>query len=161
MVSTPFYSILLNGSPSKILQASRAIWKGDPLSPFLFILMAEGMSRLLQHQAASGSLHGLQLHDGMDTQTHQQFVDDTMLMGHPSIQEARAFKNCLNQFAKASGLKVNSLKSHVFFLNILGITQCNILRTLGFSRGSFPSKYLGFPLSEGMLKKVSWQDLLD
>ena len=84
-----------------------------------------------------------------------------MLMGHPSIQEAQVFKSCLLLFAKASGLEVNSLKSQVFFLNTLVITQGNIMRILGFPKGSFPSKYLGFPLADGALKKVSWQDLLD
>ena len=47
----------------------------------------------------------------MDPQTHQQFVDDTMLMGHPSVQEAQSFKKSLNLFAKASGLEVNPNKS--------------------------------------------------
>jgi len=84
-----------------------------------------------------------------------------MLMGHPSFQEARAFKNYLNQFSKASGLEVNPLKSQVFFFNTPGITQHNILRIFGFSKGSLPSKYLGFPLWEGSYKNISWQDLLD
>jgi len=160
LISSPFYSILLNGSPTKILQASRGIRQGDPLSPFLFI-MAEGLNRLLRHQAETGSLRGLQLHEGLDKQVIQQFVDDTMLMGHPSIQEARVVKSCLQLFGKASGLEVNPLKSQVFFFNTPVITQRNILRILGYPKGSFPSKYLGVPLVEGAVKKVSWQDLVD
>ena len=69
--------------------------------------MAEGLSRLLQSKAESGELRGIRLMDTMDAQTHQQFVDDTMLMGHPSVQEARSLKYCLNLFAKASGLAIN------------------------------------------------------
>lgn len=104
LVSTHFFSILLNGSPTRLLQASRGIRQGDPLSPFLFILMEEGLSRILQSQASGGGIRGLKLYEGMGKQTHQQFVDDTMLMGHPLVQESQVFKNYLNQFAKASGL---------------------------------------------------------
>ena len=70
MVTTPFFSILLNGSPSKFFQASRGIQQGDPLSPFIFILMAKGLSRLIQYQATNWELRGLKIHAGMDPQTH-------------------------------------------------------------------------------------------
>ena len=84
-----------------------------------------------------------------------------MLMGHPSVQEACSFKKILDLFARASGLVVNPNKSQVFFFNTPPSTQRNILRILGFSRGSFPSKYLGIPLGMGMPKEESWQEILD
>ena len=84
-----------------------------------------------------------------------------MLMGHPLVQEARSFKYCLNLFAKASGLAVNQAKSQVFFLNTAPASQRNILHILGFSKGSFPSKYLGIPLGPCKLKRTSWLELLD
>ena len=85
LVSSPFYSILLKGSPTRLFSPSRGIGQGDPLSPFLFILAAEGLSKLIKAQAGHGRIRGLSFHEDMDKQTHQQFVDDTMLMGHPSI----------------------------------------------------------------------------
>ena len=97
----------------------------------------------------------------MDPQTHQQFVDDTMLMGHPLVQEVQSFKKSLTLFAKASSLALNLNKSQVFFLNTTPATQSDIIRILGFSRGTMPSKYLGIPLGVGKLKKTSWQELLD
>ena len=51
------------------------------------------------------------LDEGMEKQTHQQFMDDTMLMGHPSVQEARAFKKRLRLFIEALGLEFNADKS--------------------------------------------------
>ena len=161
LVTTPFFNILLNESPSKVFQPSRGIRQGDPLSSFLFILMEEGMSCLIQTQAGNGELRGLKFHDRMDPQTHQQFVDDTMLMGNPSVQEARSFKRSLNLFAKASGLAFNANKSQVFFMNTTPIVQRNIARILGFSRGVMPLKYMGVPLGMGKLKKESWQEILD
>ena len=68
----------------------------------------------------------------MENKTQQQFVDDTMLMGNPSFQEARAFKYCLATFGKASGLEVSPKNSQLFFFNSSLITQRNIERILGF-----------------------------
>ena len=86
LVSSPFFSILLNGSLTRIFSPYRGIRKGDPLSPFLFILAAEGLSRLIKSQEGQGRIRGLSFYEGMDKQTHQHFVDDTMLMGNPLVQ---------------------------------------------------------------------------
>ena len=88
----------------------------------------------------------------MDKQTHQKFMDNTMLMGRPSVQEERDFKRCLTIFAKDLGLKVNPEKSQIFFFNTPGVTQRNIIRILGFSMGSLPSKYIGPHLDENIRK---------
>ena len=79
--------------------------------------MAEALSRLIVAQVERGEIHGIKAHEGASSQTHQQFVDDTMLMGHPSIQEARSFKKSLDLFVRASGLAFNPNKSEVFFVN--------------------------------------------
>ena len=86
LVSSPFFNILLNGSLTSSFRPSRGIHQGYPLSPFLFILMAEGLSHLIAAQVESGAIRGVKVHEGAPSQTHQQFVDDTMLMGHPSVQ---------------------------------------------------------------------------
>eukprot|EP00253_Pinus_taeda_P011540 PITA_11540 len=59
---------------------SRGLRQGDPLSPFLFILMMEGLGRSIKHAKETGQIKGLQLSDNGQALTHQQFVDDTMLI---------------------------------------------------------------------------------
>jgi len=63
LITSPCYSILLNGSPSSPFRPSRGIRQGDPLSLFLFVLMAKGLSRLLHSAISSHSLKGIALHD--------------------------------------------------------------------------------------------------
>ena len=72
-----------------------------------------------------------------------------MLMGVLSVQEARAIKNMLESFKRASGLEVNKDKSQIFYFNTPLITQRNINIILEFSEGSLPTKYLGAPLLVG------------
>ena len=84
----------------------------------------------------------------MDKKTHQQFVDDTMLMGFALVREARAMKSTLEASKKVSNLEVNKDKSHIFFFNTNIAMRRNINQILGFMEGSLSSKYLGAPLLE-------------
>ena len=58
----------------------------------------------------------------METQTHQQFVDDTMLMGPSLVQEEKGIKEGLYTFLEARSLDINKLKYHVYFFNTPLIT---------------------------------------
>ena len=111
MTSSTFFSILVNGSPSDPFSPSRGLRQGDPLSPFLFILLVEGLGRTLKEKRRTGELRGIDPHNSQITQTHQQFVDDTMLMGIASVREARVIKETLEEFNKASGLDINKGKT--------------------------------------------------
>ena len=65
MVTTTFYSIPLNGLPTRTMIPTKGIRQGDPLSPFLFIIMEEGLNMIIQVQTSRGEIKGLNLHMGM------------------------------------------------------------------------------------------------
>ena len=78
-ISSPNFSILLNGIPSQLFNITRGLCQGDPLSPFLFILAAEGLGRLIKAHLVEGQLKGLKLWGTDVSLPHQQFVDDILL----------------------------------------------------------------------------------
>ena len=66
---------------------------------------------MLTAMRETNQIHGLTLCEGLRPQSHQQFVDDMMLMGPASVAEAWGIKLGLNTFLEASGLEVNNKKS--------------------------------------------------
>lgn len=160
LISSSFFSILINDIPSSTFHPSRGIRQGDPLSPFLFVIMAEGLGRSIKIAQQSQLLKGLSFHNS-PAFTHQQFVDDNMLYGHPSIQEARQLKTLLLDFSDASGASISKSKSHIFFFHTPAPTQSPIIRILGFTSAKLPSTYLGAPLITSALKHSSWKVLLE
>jgi len=161
LVAYPSFSILINGSPSETFIPSRGLRQGDPLSPFLFILMMEGLGRSIKQAKEDGKIKGLQLSENGQSLTHQQFVDDTMLRGIPMVKEALAYKQLLSDFSMASGMEVNLSKSKIFFFNTNIAIQRNISRILGLQRDFLPSKYLSVPLTTKPLLKSIWDSVIN
>jgi hypothetical protein len=161
LISMTFFSILVNGFPSPTFSPTRGIRQGDPLSPFFFILMAEGWGRTIKAEVALGNWKGLSLHGEKSPATHQQFVDDTMLMATPTLKESLTIMQVFHDFSEASGMHVNEERSNIFFFNTPQLIQCHLIGFLGFQLSKLPLKYLGVPLTKNSLKKKVWEDLLE
>jgi len=123
--------------------------------------MMEGLGRSIKHAKEVGKIKGLQLSENGQALTHQQFVDDTMLQGIPTVKEALVYKQIMSNFAMASGIEFNLSKSNIFFFNTHIAIQRNISRILGFQREILPSKYLGVPLIAKPLHKSIWEPVIN
>eukprot|EP00253_Pinus_taeda_P034305 PITA_34305 len=132
LIESTRFSILVNGAPANQFSPSRGLRQGDPLSPFLFVILMEGLSRLIRSAKEEGKIKGLQPLPSIPATTHQQFVDDTMLHGSPTVKEARGYKRILNLFSEASDMEINLSKSTIFFFNTHLAAQKNLLSILGF-----------------------------
>jgi len=54
-------SVLVNGSPTKEFMLTKGLRHGDPLAPFLFIIVVEGLARLVRQALKANLLSGLSL----------------------------------------------------------------------------------------------------
>lgn len=152
-ISTPMVSILVNETPEGFFNISRGLRQGDPISPFLFIIMAKALGRTITTEKERGNIDGITITSQLDPTTHQHFVDDTLLYGSSSRKEERIFKKILETYTKASGQEINSNKSKIFFFNTDRETEKDICGTLNFKIGALPCKYLGLPLIKDQREK--------
>lgn len=60
-ISTPRFSLLLNGSPFGFFVPERGVRQGDPISPALFTIFSDVLSRILAATEADGCLHGIKV----------------------------------------------------------------------------------------------------
>lgn len=102
-VTSSSFSVLVNGEPSELFKASRGLRQGDPLSPYLFILLAEGLGRYIRSRVECGLIQGWSWGNNIPSQSHLQFVDDTALMGRAKIEEAVRWRSTLDYYLAASG----------------------------------------------------------
>ena len=116
-INSPWIAPLINGWPSDFFKASRGIRQGCPLSPFLYILVADSLSRRLTRLQAEGSLLGLSFRNGVLPINHALFADDTILLGIASPQIARNFLWPLDLFLRTSGSSTNLNKCQLYGWN--------------------------------------------
>ncbi|XP_024640465.1 uncharacterized protein [Medicago truncatula] len=105
-IGTTTASVLVNGSPTDEFPLKRGLRQGDPLSPFLFLLAAEGFNILMKSMSANQFFHGYKVgSDATTVVSHLQFADDTLIIAEKSWANVRAMRAVLMLFEEISGLK--------------------------------------------------------
>lgn len=83
----------------------RGLKQGDPLAPFLFLVVAEGLSGLVSKAVSDGLFKGFVFGEDNVVISHLQYADDSLLVGEASMQNVWVLKAILRCFELASGLK--------------------------------------------------------
>lgn len=91
-VTTPMYFVLVDGVPQGFFSYGHGLRQGDPLSPYLFIIVAEVLGRNIQKIVDSEALNGVKVASSLRPNSHQQFVDDTLLFWDASVGEPGLWK---------------------------------------------------------------------
>lgn len=110
---------------------SRGIRQGDPLSPYLFVIVAQGLSSLLKSYCAQGKIKGLKMANRGLTITHFFFADDSLVFFKADSDSCKAVKKCLEYYEKVSGQVINFEKSALSFSPVtLSINQKRVKQVL-------------------------------
>lgn len=159
LLSTATSRILVNGQPGRRITHRRGVRQGDSLSPMLFILAMEALSRLLSLAQQEGVIRGVN-QPGIK-HICSIYADDVILFAHPSVNEANAIRELLRIFGDASGLRTNLAKCSITEIYGAQDTLADVQRILGCQVAQFPIRYLGLPLSTSKVPKAAIHSCVD
>ena len=153
----------MNGSPVGFFGSSRGLRQGDPLSPLLFLLIMEVLSRMMKKTEDCGLLRGFRVGPTNSIGvciSHLLFADDTILFCDASRDQLLSIRLALTYFQAFSGLEVNVGKSKIVPVGEVGnidalaaILRCRV--------GSLPLTYLGMLLGTPYKTASMWNPILE
>ena len=159
-VSTVRYSVRFTGVPSHSFSPSRGLRQGDPLSPYLFLLVADGLSTLLKHNERLGNIDGVKVCRRALSVSHLLFVDDSLLFFRANVHQALVIKDVLSTFERCSGQLLSPNKCSLLINENCDQQIADQVRlTLGVERLDFKAKYLGLPTPHGRVRRGLFQPL--
>lgn len=159
-VTTVRYSIKFNGTLIESFAPSRGLHQGDPLSPFLFLFVVDGLSLVLKEKVAHNDLSPLHVCRNAPGISHLLFADNTLLFFKANQQQAQVVKEVLSNSTCGTGQLINPSKCSIMMgSSTPQPVQATIKNVLQVDRDSFEEKYLGFPTPEGRMNKGKFQSL--
>ncbi|GKF91338.1 putative RNA-directed DNA polymerase, eukaryota, reverse transcriptase zinc-binding domain protein, partial [Tanacetum coccineum] len=112
------YFVLVNGSPSSEFPINRGLRPGDPLSPFLFLIIMEDLHLALKDAVDAGLICGAKVGDSGLNISHLFYADDVVIISEWNRQDMDNIIRVLQVFYLASGLKLNIAKSNAYGIGV-------------------------------------------
>jgi hypothetical protein len=162
-ISSVQFSVLVNGSPEGYFTSSRGLRQGDPLSPLLFLLVMEILSRMLKKVESEGHIQGFSAGGNANSGlriSHLLYADDTILFCDANMTQMLYIRMVLTCFEAATGLQVNMAKSEM--VPVSEIQDISVLaESLCCRIGVLPLSYLGMPLGASYKATAVWNPILE
>jgi hypothetical protein len=159
-VTTVKYSVKFNGNLLDSFSPSRGLRQGDPLSPFLFLFVADGLSALLQREVQTGAITPIKICRRAPGISHLLFADNSLLFFKAQAHEAVRVRMVLQEYATSTGQLINPSKCSIFFGDSCAQEiREQVKSVLSVEQEAFDSKYLGLPTPHGRMDKGKFESL--
>lgn len=109
------YSVKFNGHLLEQFSPFRGWRQGDPLSPFLFLFVADALSALLHNVVQERGLEAIKRCRRAPAISHLLFTDDSLLFFRATPEHASIVKDVLSTYASATSQLINPLKCSILF----------------------------------------------
>lgn len=152
--------LLINGQIGREIFYKRGFRPRDPLSPCLFVLVANVLNIMIRHAERGDLIQALPA-SWSHNLINLQYTNNTIIFGNYDIRQAMALKWILRYFEMWSRLRINFSKTSLIHLGEVNLTDQIIRVIFSYRVDTFPIRYLGFPLRQGRLSKQEWDPLFD
>ena len=147
---------------SDFFGSSRGLQQGDPLSPLLFDIVMEALSRMLDVAASTGQFSSFSVGSTVGPSvmvSYLLFVDDTLIFCDVEPSQIANLRAILARFEEVSRLHINLGKFEL--VPVGGVHNLEALvGLLGCGQSSLPLKYLGLPLGAKFKDLSVWNPIL-
>jgi hypothetical protein len=114
-VSSVRFSVRVNGELLPYFTPSRGLRQGDPISPYLFMLWAEGFTAILNHFGGQYIDRGIRVSVNSPCINHLLFADDNLIFMSASSQSGDRLNEILRIYGECLGQSVNRERSSIYF----------------------------------------------
>ncbi|GJV88789.1 RNA-directed DNA polymerase, eukaryota, reverse transcriptase zinc-binding domain protein, partial [Tanacetum coccineum] len=152
-------SILVNGSPTEEFQFYKGLKQGDPLSPFLFILVMESLHISFQRVVDVGMFTGIKLSSSLNI-SHLFYADDAIFLGQWNDSNIDTLVHVMECFYRVSGLRINLCKSKIMGIHVDADRIKSATSKLGCLVLNTPFLYLGTKVGENMSRVHAWKEVI-
>lgn len=77
-------SVLVNGSPTEEVRIQKGLKQGEPLAPFLFLMVVEGLTSMMRNAVEFGTFKGFKVGNNGEEASILQYANDMLLVGEAS-----------------------------------------------------------------------------
>nr|XP_027072034.1 uncharacterized protein LOC113696849 [Coffea arabica] len=110
-ISNVWFSVIVNGLPQGFFRSTRGLRQGDPISPTLFVIRAEVLSRSLNALAGHRSFRPFKVPSSCPLVTHLAYADDVVILMSGFKASVKLVKGVVNRYCEMLGQKFNCQKS--------------------------------------------------
>ena len=160
-LSSMSFSILVDGNAKGWIKTTRGLRQGDPLSLFLFTIVADALSRMMIRVEERGLFEGFTVGRDGSRVSLLQFADDTIFFAKACPNSLQNRKLILLVFEQLSGLKINLEKSTLSRMNVNQESLSCLASSLECSVSEWLLSYLGLPFKRKSNDNKFWDPVVN
>lgn len=159
-ITTASFSVQVNGELAGYFQSERGLRHGCALSPYLFVICMDVLSKLLDRSAQR---HQFGYHPKCKNLglTHLSFADDIMVFTDGRVRSIESIVNVFEYFAKIWGLRISMEKSTIYYAGISKDERQELINQFQFDSRMLLVRYLGLPLLTRRMRAADYQVLVE
>ncbi|XP_030504903.2 uncharacterized protein LOC115719863 [Cannabis sativa] len=150
----------MNGRLQGSFKGEKGCRQGDPISPLIFVLVMDYLTRILNFHPGKVSFGFHPLCKQLKL-VNLCFADDLVIFCKGNEKSVRFIHEAFSLFCDTTGLKANMNKSAIYFGGVNEATKRAILNLVNMEEGSFRLKYLGVKLCPTKWKTLDCGCILD